>query len=156
MRRLFDTRPRGFLKWLLALPRVLYHMGLGFLLGHRFIMLTHRGRRSGRLYQTVLEVARYDAATRESIVMAGWGEQTDWYRNLQANGAVRAETGGERFVPTVRFLSPDEVKREMTDYFDRNRWARGIAQRWFGVRLWDSEEAPAHERLCGVAVRPGK
>jgi len=37
-------------------------------LGHEFLLLTHVGRRSGRVHQTVLKVLRYDPETGESIV----------------------------------------------------------------------------------------
>lgn len=62
--RLVRTRPRGLVKRLLRLPALLYERDLGWLLGHRFLLLTHRGRTSGRTYRTVLEVLQFDPATR--------------------------------------------------------------------------------------------
>jgi F420H(2)-dependent quinone reductase len=56
----------------------------------------------------VLEVIRYDPATRESVVPSGWGERSDWYRNIKASPALEVQTGGERYVPVQRFLAPDE------------------------------------------------
>ena len=52
--------PRGLLRFLLRLPIWLYQLHLGFLLGHRFLLLTHTGRRSGLLRRTVVEVVSYD------------------------------------------------------------------------------------------------
>jgi deazaflavin-dependent oxidoreductase (nitroreductase family) len=93
----FRTRPSGLLRLALKLPSLLYRAHLGWLLGHRFLLVTHRGRKTGRVHQTVLEVARYDPTTGESIVVAGWGAKTDWYRNLQANPALAIQTGRERY-----------------------------------------------------------
>jgi deazaflavin-dependent oxidoreductase (nitroreductase family) len=101
-------RPRGFARIAFRLPIQLYHLGLGWLLGHRFLLLTHRGRVSGHIRQTVLEVVRYDPARREYAVVAGFGAQTDWYRNLQAHPAIEVQSGRDRFHPTQRFLTPAE------------------------------------------------
>lgn len=41
---------------LLRAPSMLYRHYLGWMLGRRFVMVTHVGRRSGRQYRTVLEL----------------------------------------------------------------------------------------------------
>ncbi|HET9152482.1 MAG TPA: hypothetical protein VFN85_00025 [Solirubrobacterales bacterium] len=65
-------RPRApFSRWALRQPVRLYDLGAGRLLGHRFLLLTHRGRRSGRLYRTMLEIVAWDGARREAVVMSG-------------------------------------------------------------------------------------
>ena len=68
--------PRGLLRALLRLPVHLYHAHLGVLLGHRFLMLIHTGRRTGGRHETVLEVIRYEQGAREAVVAAGWGRRT--------------------------------------------------------------------------------
>ena len=77
MRVLSRSRPAGILRLVFRLPTYLYRYRFGWLLGHRFLLLTHRGRKTGRVHQTVLEVIAYDSATRESIVLSGWGERAD-------------------------------------------------------------------------------
>lgn len=42
------------------------------------------GRRSGLRYETPLEVVRYDAASDEATVVAGWGRRTAWLHNVEA------------------------------------------------------------------------
>ena len=59
--------PSGTLRLVFRLPIYLYHLNLGWLLGHRGILLIHRGRKSQLLRETVLEVARYDPATKELL-----------------------------------------------------------------------------------------
>ena len=41
-------------------------------------MITHRGRKTGRIRQTILEVAHYDLVTREYVIGAAYGSRTDW------------------------------------------------------------------------------
>lgn len=48
------AKPRGALKWGYNLPIALYRLRLGWLLGHHFLMLTHRGRKSGHLRRNLL------------------------------------------------------------------------------------------------------
>lgn len=148
--------PHGFLRVLLGTPRYLYRAHLGWLLGHRFLLLTHLGRKSRLVRQTPIEVVRYDPLTREATVGAAWGERTDWYRNLRAGGALRVEIGRERFLPRVRFLDEAEMRSVLADYFRRNRWAgRWAGPRLFGERLDREEGQRAFAMvLRGVAFSP--
>jgi deazaflavin-dependent oxidoreductase (nitroreductase family) len=115
--------PTGVLRHVLHLPVYLYRLGLGRLLGHRFLPLTHRGRKSGRAYETVLEVVHYEPSTRETIAVSGRGEKSDWFRNITAHPAPEVRTGSERYAPEQRFLTPEEVYAEIADYERRHPWA---------------------------------
>jgi deazaflavin-dependent oxidoreductase (nitroreductase family) len=54
-----------------------------------FIVLEHRGRKSGRIYQTPLMMFHQDPYV---LIVLTYGERTDWLRNLQAaNEAVVLE-----------------------------------------------------------------
>ena len=66
---------------------------------------------------------------------SGWGERADWYRNIQASPAREVETGGERYEPAQRFLTPEEVYRAMQGYVRRNRWAAGMVTRLLNLRV---------------------
>src|SRR5215203_826612 len=135
------SRPTGALRLAFRLPIYLYRLGLGQLLGNRFMLLTHRGRRSGRVYQTALEVVRYDPSLRATVVASGWGERSDWYRNLKAHPALEIRTGRERYAPEQRFLTPEEVYREIVDYERRHPWAVRIVPSLLGFRLDGSDAA---------------
>jgi deazaflavin-dependent oxidoreductase (nitroreductase family) len=102
-------------------PTVLYRLGLGWLLGHQFLLLTHAGRRSGRVRETVLKVLHYDPQTGESIVAAAWGERADWYHNIQTRPALVVTIGRDRYVPTQRILPPDEAFAVFEDWTRRQR-----------------------------------
>src|SRR5579864_1968426 len=84
---LLSNRRSRLARLLFRSPIWLYHLGLGRIFGHQFLLLTHAGRRTGRVHETVLKVLHYDPLTKETIVASAWGEQTDWYRNIQAHGA---------------------------------------------------------------------
>ena len=130
-RAMFARAPSALLRGLFSAPGWLYRARLGWLLGHRFMQLSHRGRRSGRLYQTVLEVVRYDPRTQESVVCSGWGTRADWYRNITANPPIAFETGGRLYGnPRFRELADEENYPIVSDYVRRlPRIARPLAYR---------------------------
>jgi deazaflavin-dependent oxidoreductase (nitroreductase family) len=119
------AKPRGLLRLGYRLPIALYRAHLGWLLGRRFLLLTHRGRKSGTLRRTVLEVVRYDPATRESAVMSAYGDRADWYRNILASPPIEVQTGRDRYAPQYRPLAPDERLTALADY--RKRYPRAFA-----------------------------
>jgi deazaflavin-dependent oxidoreductase (nitroreductase family) len=138
------------------LPIYLYRLDLGWLLGHRFLLLAHRGRKSGLLHQTVLEVVLYDPSIRESVVLSAWGEDADWYRNLQKFPAIEVRTGRESYEPLQRFLSPKEANAALASYERRHPWAARILVRLLGYPLGGPEAARRAfaESVRLVAFRP--
>ena len=131
-------------------PIVLYRVGLGRLLGHEFLLLTHAGRRTGRVHETVLKVLRYDAATGEAIVAAAWGEQSDWYRNIQARPPLAVSIGRDRYVPEQRRLSPDEAFTVFEDWTRRQHWFATLMLGQIGITF----DVPEAERRALVARFP--
>lgn len=111
-------RPSRFLKVVFDLPSWLYRRGWGWMLGSRFLALTHRGRTSGREFQTILEVLSFDEETSESVVASAYGPGADWYRNIRTEPALRITTGRLDYEPQQRFLTESEA-REASDRFCR-------------------------------------
>jgi deazaflavin-dependent oxidoreductase (nitroreductase family) len=134
-----------------------FGLGAGRLVGHRFLRLAHRGRRSGRIYHVVLEVIRYDPATKESIVLSGWGGRADWFRNIQTAPALEIETAGERFQPIQRFVAADELYACLRAYVDRQPLMAGVVRRTLGLAI---DGSPGDLAMLegrgyrGVAFRP--
>ncbi len=154
--------PSGALRWLLALPVGLYHAHLGGLLGHRFLLLVHTGRKTGLRRETVVEVVRYDHGSRESVVVAGWGRRTGWLHNVEAGLAREVRTGRQHYVPMHRILPLDEADRVFAEYEHRNRLVapivRAVLSRLLG---WRYDGTPAARRravgqLTLVAFRPSE
>ncbi|MBR7830306.1 nitroreductase family deazaflavin-dependent oxidoreductase [Actinospica sp. MGRD01-02] len=144
----------------LKAPSRLYDARAGWLLGHRFLRLTHRGRVSGREYRTVLEVVGRLPETGEYVVVSGLGRGSDWFRNIQAAPALRVQIGRGTFEPAHRVLEPEEAAAVLADYERRNRVlapiVRTVLSRLIGWR-YDSSST-ARERLTAelpfVAFRP--
>jgi len=114
---LAHRRPYGIYRWLANAPRWFYRLGLGWLLGQRLVQITHRGRKSGVLRRTVLEVLHYDPQTREVLVVSGWEGKTDWYRNIEREPALEVRIGRVHYRPVQEFLSPEETARLILTLF---------------------------------------
>ncbi|HEX9133696.1 MAG TPA: nitroreductase family deazaflavin-dependent oxidoreductase [Ktedonobacteraceae bacterium] len=144
--------PRKGLLWLwFKFPLTLYRLHLGWLLGHRRLLLTHQGRKTGRLRQTVLDLVRFDPVTKECLVFSMYGEQADWYQNIQAHPALEVQTGRDRFVPLHRVLPPAEAEAIMTAFW--RQYPRGVR---LGLRLlgfhYDETEANKQAILSSLRV----
>ena len=150
------AKPRGLLRLGYRLPIALYRANLGWLLGHRFLLLTHRGRKSGAPRQTVLEVVRYDPARRESAVVSAYGDRADWYQNILASPPIEVQTGRDRYAPLYRLLAPDERLTALSAY--RKRYPRAFAavMRFLGFAYDGTESGlpSLADQVIMVAFRP--
>jgi deazaflavin-dependent oxidoreductase (nitroreductase family) len=149
-------RPNLLLRMIFRFPRWLYDARLGWIFGHRALLLTHRGRKSGLLHETALEVIRYERATDTSVVISAWGERSDWFRNIQHSPALQIETGGRRYVPEQRLLTTDEAVRQLERYAVEHRIAAKILERVFGFQITagDEQRRAFAETIRMVAFRP--
>lgn len=152
--------PSPLLARLLRAPDWLYRLHLGWILGKRFLALTHRGRSSGRAHRTVLEVISYDRRTNESVVASAWGTSADWYHNLMAEPALRVQTGGLDYVPQQRFLDSQERATTASRFCRERPWEAKLMPRVLtsiGAPVLDGTETDAQELLSAlpmVAFRP--
>jgi deazaflavin-dependent oxidoreductase (nitroreductase family) len=152
--------PPPWLRVVFRAPALVYEHGLGRLLGRRFLALTHVGRRTGRRYRTVLEVVEIDPHGPELFVVSGFGEETDWLRNLRAAGGGEVTVSRWTFPATCRDVAADEAAGVFAHYEERNRFAgpllRMILSRLLG---WRYDGSPADRmrlahQLPMVALRP--
>ena len=145
-----SRRPNRFLRFGFKIPRWMYDVHLGWIFAHRVLLLTHRGRKSGLLHETALEVIRYDRHSRTSVVISAWGERSDWFRNIRHSPALQIETGGRRYVPEQRILTTDEAVRELETYTEQHPWAAKILERVFGFQITAGD---AQRRAFAATVR---
>jgi deazaflavin-dependent oxidoreductase (nitroreductase family) len=78
--------------------------------GHDALLLTTRGRRSGRLRRTALYYGR-DGERFVLVATAVRGADPWWYRNLLASPAVVLQVGADVFPAVARPAEPGERER---------------------------------------------
>jgi deazaflavin-dependent oxidoreductase (nitroreductase family) len=150
-----NEKAPSFLIPIFKLPVFLYRLRIGWLLGTRFLQVTHVGRRSGRVRRTILAVLKFDDKTEEIYAVSAW-RGSDWYYNTQASPALQVETGFVRYVPIQRTLSPEEVTTTLIEYRKKHPLFSRMICRIPGWK-WDStyeEFLELAHTLHGVAFRP--
>ncbi|MCB9450153.1 MAG: nitroreductase family deazaflavin-dependent oxidoreductase [Anaerolineaceae bacterium] len=121
--------PTGIKAFFWRLPIWIFRLRLDFLLGKRMMLLRHIGRSSGKERMAVIEVARYDAATDTYYACSGFGQQSNWYRNIGAHPDVTIRVGGQDHAVTAEQLSPAASGEEMVRYATTHpNLARRLAQ----------------------------
>jgi deazaflavin-dependent oxidoreductase (nitroreductase family) len=131
--------PTGITRLLFRAPLWLYNLHLGWLLGNRFLKLTHTGRISGRPRQVVLEVVKFDPRNETYYVAAAWGEKSDWVKNIQANPQVEVQVGTQKWAMQAEKLTPQQGAAIILDYGERHPAALVNLARFMGYRLDGSE-----------------
>ena len=101
--------------WLMRMPIPLYRAGLGWMLGPRLVMIEHLGRVSHEPRYVVVEVVERERNVLR--VASGFGDRSQWYRNLRANGVAYLSTGRARRVRSaVRLLDRTESNAVLSRY----------------------------------------
>jgi len=116
-------------KWIFKMPILQYKLGLGWMIGRYILLLTTTGRVSGVLRHTPLEY-KYDRENNRYRIAAGWGGNTDWYRNLLANPRVTVQVGRRKFVALAEPAPDEEVARYMMDVSQRHPRMDRVWNRW--------------------------
>ena len=124
--------PPGPVRWLLGLPVCLYGVGLGWLLGGRFLLLEHTGRKTGATRRTVVEAVDRDRDSGTYYVVAGWGERSQWLRNVEAEPRIRVTVGRRTLAAIAERLSVDEGERVLAEYARQHRVVASAMFRIFG------------------------
>ncbi|WP_406688418.1 nitroreductase family deazaflavin-dependent oxidoreductase [Saccharopolyspora sp. ID03-671] len=112
-------------RWLVRAPIWLFRARLGVVFGSRLLMLEHVGRKSGQPRYAVLEVV--DRTDTGYVLAAGFGERTQWLRNLDAHPNAHVSIGTRTRIPvTARRLTAEEVAATLRRYETRHpkAWAR--------------------------------
>ena len=153
-------RLSGTLRWLFGAPVFLYRWRCGWLLGHRFLLLIHVGRRTGRHRRTVLEIVEYRREGPEAVVLSAFGCNADWLRNIEEMPNPEVVIGSRHFTARFRILGMEEAVSALAGYERRNRFMapiiRAVLSRLLGWR-YDGSDQHRHRlaaQLPFIAFRP--
>jgi deazaflavin-dependent oxidoreductase (nitroreductase family) len=156
---LVSKPPSGVLRLLLRLPIALYRLRLGWLLGQRFVLLEHIGRKSGQVRKTVVEVVGHDRASDTYYIVSGWGKRANWYQNLLATPEIAVQVGRRRLKVCAKTVPPAEGARVLLDYRQNHPLAtRELSRVLTGANLAKAPPAEleriVQDSLPIVALRP--
>ena len=152
-----DKPPGKALRFGLRLPIWLYRAHLGWLLGDRFLMLTHTGRKSGLPRHTVIEVVQHDKATDTYYVVSGWGEKSDWYQNIHKNPSVTIQSGGRKFQSDAEFIPIEKAIPVLQTYAHDHPVAfNELSGLFLGEKMKPGSDAPQRiaKKMPMVAFHP--
>ncbi|MEP7289659.1 MAG: nitroreductase family deazaflavin-dependent oxidoreductase [Chloroflexota bacterium] len=127
--------PTALLRWFLRLPILIYRLRLGWLLGNRFLLINHIGRKSGHLRQTVVEVADHDQISDTYFVASGWGYKSNWYNNVMARPNIRIQVGPRKLAVRAESLGPEDGAQVLLKYRENHPSAANELAKLMGVAI---------------------
>ncbi len=133
--------PRGLAAIPWRLPIWLYRLGLGFLLGGRFMLLTHIGRKSGLPRQAVIEVVHHDPQRRIYYAASGFGRKSHWFRNIQKTPQVTIQVGRRKMRAQAEVLSTEAGGAVLRRYAQEHPIALRELGRLIGLHYDGTPEA---------------
>ncbi len=140
---LIDAPPGKLLRFGLRLPIWLFRVHLDWMLGDRFLMLTHTGRKSGMSRQTVIEVVKHDKATDTYYVVSGWGKKADWYQNIRKSPHVTIHVRGHKFQAIAEFVGLEKAVEVLQSYAREHPVAFSeLSGLFLGERMKPDSDAP--------------
>ena len=124
-------------------------VGLGLGMRHNYLLQV-RGRKSGKLYSTPIDLLEIDG---KRFLVAPRG-RTQWARNAEAAGEITLKKGGFRQSYRLRAIPNVEKPELLKAYLDR---FQATVQRYFPVRAGADVQAfaiiagnyPAFELIAG-------
>jgi len=147
--------PRGLSRAFFRFPIYIYRLGLGGIFGRRMLLLNHTGRVSGLPRQNMLEVVNHDPDTGTFVVNAGFGPDSDWYRNLMAHPAASIVVGRKKIDVRAEQLAPAKAGPLMLNFVRQHpQEARLVRQLGYEVDGSDEDWIALGEELILIALRP--
>jgi deazaflavin-dependent oxidoreductase (nitroreductase family) len=150
------VRPGPLHRLLFRIPLWLHRLGVHGLerqlAGVDWIVVTTRGRRSGRPHTVVLDVQAHDPDTGTWYVQPAYHPAADWVRNVAADPRVTIEVRGRRLAArAVDVTGPVGATALLRFVQAHPRYARAVV-RLRGVPRLDLPEAELRPLLARVPV----
>jgi deazaflavin-dependent oxidoreductase (nitroreductase family) len=86
------------------------------MLGKRFLLLTHTGRKSGQARQAVVEVVQFNPQNHTYLAVSGFGERAQWFQNILKTPQVTIQVGSRKLAAHAERLSSKDGERILQEY----------------------------------------
>ena len=106
------NKPGPILKWLFKIPVLQYKLGMGWMIGKKFLLITTTGRKTGKPRSTPLEYI-HNPQKDWYRVAPGWGGNTDWYKNIRHNPHITVQVGRRKFKAMAEPAPVEEAAKFM-------------------------------------------
>jgi deazaflavin-dependent oxidoreductase (nitroreductase family) len=120
--------------------------------GSRMLALTTRGRKSQKPHHTLLSFVTVD---EKVYVCSGWGEKSDWYKNLKVDPRVILQIGNiTQYADAYRITDPDEFSRITEEMFETG--GDSHFEPWlesFGIEFTREDMIAKQDRLHIIGFR---
>lgn len=137
-------------KMLYKTPTLLYRLGLGKLFGNYVLILSTTGRKTQKTHRTPVEYFLHEG---RYYIIRGFGEQTDWYKNISANPLVTLQNGYERICAEARSPQTDEEWEAVYLYITRSPIGRLLMADYFD-EIQDGDTMEAVKQLPVLTFDP--
>lgn len=95
--------PETWMRTVYRAPLLFWRLGFGPAMGRIVLILSHIGRRTGKIRRTALEYHRHEGRI---YVFSGWS-RSDWFKNIQAEPRVTVQTEQGTLHALARVLESD-------------------------------------------------
>jgi deazaflavin-dependent oxidoreductase (nitroreductase family) len=151
---------KGTWNWLLfKSPLIWWRMGLGQILSHKalggnkMLALSTWGRKSGKPRHTMLSYVSLD---QKEYVCSGWGQKSDWYKNIVENPHVTVHVGRKIYAAKARRVKEfDEYAKVIREMFETGGDSHFEA--WlesYGIKFKEQDMLEKRERLYIIVFDP--
>jgi deazaflavin-dependent oxidoreductase (nitroreductase family) len=139
-------KPGGIFRFLFKVPILLDTIGLNALIPDWILLLTSKGRKTGRQIVTPVEYI-YHSEDGSYWIMSGWRGNADWYKNIRDDNFVKIKVKGKQIQATARPLTEKEVLSYLQLILDINPGAIAIFSRWAGKNIDPTDMGL--QQVCG-------
>ncbi len=154
----FDKRPSKFMKFFFKVPVWMYKIGFGGfekMIGAQWMLITHIGRKSGKRYDSMVDVMDYDKVTDTYYIEAAYGARADWYKNIQSSPVFEAKVGRRKFKARAGALTTEGASEMLAQFYrSKPAYTRSVMA-MAGIKFKDEDELrELGKNLTLLAVRP--
>ena len=104
------------------------------------LLLIHKGRISGKDRTAMLEVIKYDRDANTHYVASGFGEKSDWFKNIIITPDVVIQVGSQKFPALAEKLPGEEARKVFLEYNREHPNAIKNLAKILGYQIGDTQE----------------